>query len=612
MPFAKHIQKTCKRICRLVGFFCVLSTVQTPDSTAQQSFFLSIKVEQAEIKNYYKTDTLAHIFRDTIEIHDALLAWQKSSFQKSYYEASIDKISRKDSIFEVSLHVGKPYEWLNLEKGNVEAALLDKVAFREKKFQNSQFKHDQLLELQNSIVRYLENNGYPFAAIGLDSVRVSNYTVSAKLQIKKGSLIRFEGIKLDNDSIKISVHFLENYLGINPGSIFELSKVATIKNRLREIPFLTLLSDPYLTFSGNKAVVNLSIAKNKASRFDAVLGLLPSGNLAGINGLTVTGTLNLDLQNTLGKGERLFVDFQRLKAETQELKMQISYPYIFNYNIGVDASLDIFKADSTFTDIKLNVGLQYLFSGNNYIKLYWTQALTNSGSIDKISILQNYRLPAILDVDATGYGIELQKQKLDYRLNPRKGWSMQLKTDFGNRKIRKNNIITALKNTENPTFNYESLYDSIALKSLRIQSQFNAYIFLPLLQQSTIKIGLQCAGLFTDNRIYQNEQYRIGGNRLIKGFDEASVLATKYAVLNLEYRFLFAQNSFFNVFSDASLVENKTSRINQLEKRIAVGAGMTFETRAGLFSIAYALGKFGANPIDIRNGKIHFGYLNLF
>jgi hypothetical protein len=42
------------------------------------------------------------------------------------------------------------------------------------------------------------------------------------------------------------------------------------------------------------------------------------------------------------------------------------------------------------------------------------------------------------------------------------------------------------------------------------------------------------------------------------------------------------------------------------------GAGISFETKAGIFSINYALGKQFNNPIELRSGKIHFGIVNYF
>ncbi|MCB0664133.1 MAG: hypothetical protein KDC24_15415, partial [Saprospiraceae bacterium] len=65
-------------------------------------------------------------------------------------------------------------------------------------------------------------------------------------------------------------------------------------------------------------------------------------------------------------------------------------------------------------------------------------------------------------------------------------------------------------------------------------------------------------------------------------------------------------------FFDAAITQNKTSEKNDTDYPIGFGAGLTFETRAGIFGLSYALGRQQGNPIDFRSGKIHFGYVSLF
>ncbi|MCC6690169.1 MAG: hypothetical protein IT235_01425, partial [Bacteroidia bacterium] len=42
------------------------------------------------------------------------------------------------------------------------------------------------------------------------------------------------------------------------------------------------------------------------------------------------------------------------------------------------------------------------------------------------------------------------------------------------------------------------------------------------------------------------------------------------------------------------------------------GAGTSFETKAGIFSLDYALGSQLGNPIYLKSGKIHFGIVSYF
>jgi hemolysin activation/secretion protein len=106
---------------------------------------------------------------------------------------------------------------------------------------------------------------------------------------------------------------------------------------------------------------------------------------------------------------------------------------------------------------------------------------------------------------------------------------------------------------------------------------------------------------------------RIGGLRTLRGFDEESISASSYSIFSLEYRFLLDQNSFFSVFSDYGLYENNTTGSEYIyDTPLGIGAGISFETKAGIFTFNYAVGSQFGNPIDVRAAKIHFGFINFF
>ena len=53
--------------------------------------------------------------------------------------------------------------------------------------------------------------------------------------------------------------------------------------------------------------------------------------------------------------------------------------------------------------------------------------------------------------------------------------------------------------------------------------------------------------------------------------------------------------------------------VNTPTKTFGAGAGMTFETRAGIFGISLAVGKRDkGEPLDFRAVKFHIGYVSLF
>jgi hypothetical protein len=71
------------------------------------------------------------------------------------------------------------------------------------------------------------------------------------------------------------------------------------------------------------------------------------------------------------------------------------------------------------------------------------------------------------------------------------------------------------------------------------------------------------------------------------------------------------RNSHVFAFADQTWYEN-TSNSYSKDTPFGFGVGLSFSTNLGVFSISYGLGKQRNNPIELNNGKVHFGYIAYF
>ena len=112
--------------------------------------------------------------------------------------------------------------------------------------------------------------------------------------------------------------------------------------------------------------------------------------------------------------------------------------------------------------------------------------------------------------------------------------------------------------------------------------------------------------------LYRNELFRMGGLRTLRGVDEASIICNAYAIGTFEYRFVYEENANFFAFVDQAWWEDVSLEDDVNDNPLGFGVGATFETKAGLFNLTYALGRQFNEPIELRNGKVHFGFTSLF
>ena len=522
---------------------------------------------------------------------------------EAFLEASADSIAFRDSLVYAFLHVGPPYEWARLSDGNVGPLWLGQVGFREKNFRNKRFSIREVTRLMDDLLTFAENNGYPFAKVWLDSISAENGVVNAQLFLDQKSYIRLSPLQVSGEA-DIAVQYLSFYLGLKDGTPYNREKILQAKNRLQELPFVRLKKDPYVTFQNGFATVHLELEKKNASRFDFLIGVLPDKQKRGK--VLITGSLEAEFKNQFGKAEEIYLQFEQLRPQTQQVEVSFAYPYLFKLPFGADITFELYRRDTNFIDIKYETGVKYSFSGNNYLKAFAGKHVSNLLSVDTASIKVSGRLPDTLDISRTTLGLEYALERLDYRYNPRSGFSVRLRAGAGLRDLRRNSLIESAGLGE--------LYDALVSRSFQYRIEAQAAYYLPVGQTGAVKAGIQTGILLSDDKLLANEQYRIGGNRLLRGFDEESVFATNFVVSTLEYRLLLDRNGYLYVFGDLGRVDEET--VQHIEQSISLpygfGAGLTFETKAGIFGISLAYGSRKGNPIDFGEPKVHFGFVSLF
>jgi outer membrane protein assembly factor BamA len=257
--------------------------------------------------------------------------------------------------------------------------------------------------------------------------------------------------------------------------------------------------------------------------------------------------------------------------------------------------------------------VQYLFAVGNSVGFFWDNRSLFLQKIDTQTVKLTRQLPPYLDLRQNGFGLEANWQALDYRYNPRRGWAASVQGAAGFSTLRRNSQIENLSDPNDPDFDFGSLYDQVPEKTTRYRLSGALETYLPAFKRSTFKAAVRAQGIFSSTPVYNNEQFRLGGNKLLRGFNEESLFATRYAVGTAEYRLLIGANAYIAAFADYAYVENITDRVRLFQRPLGLGAGIVFESQAGLFGVSGAVGRLdNGDPFDLRSVKVHLGYVNLF
>ena len=525
---------------------------------------------------------------------------------KGFLAASVDSVVYQDSTHaSVYLFTGPKYSWGRVEIPRDYAQLYG----RRDNAVKGPIDPGRISILQETILDDLAAHGYPFASVGFDSVTLSGDSLYGKLVVDKGPLYRFDSIHLVG--LKLKPSFLYPYLHLSKGMPYNQPVLNRVDARLNELSFAEQLQPWQLEMVGSGATANIYLKQRRSNIINALIGLAPSSTQTPGNKLLLSGEANILLRNAFYSGETIGINWQQLQYKSPRLNLLYQQPYLFNSQAGADFAFELFKKDSQFVNINLRIGVPYDFTGSKTAKVYFQQLATNITYVDTNQVLSTRSLPDLADVSSSSLGLEYLWNTTDYRLNPRKGLEILLTGTGGLKKIKKNSTVSQLKDPQEPGFNFETLYDTVKLKTyqVRLKGGFAAYV--PAGRQTVLKLAVN-GGWYQSENYYRNELFQIGGFRLLRGFDEESIYAKNYAVATAEFRFLTGKNSYFFAFSDGGFAGYKDQQLSYNHGYIGAGLGLALETKNSVINLSWAAGKRDDIPLNLRQSKIHIGFVNYF
>ncbi len=524
-----------------------------------------------------------------------------------FLAASADSLDVSTASYEVFVYLGQKYKWALVDFDGVPETIQISAVVNVKKLTGQTLQPRQIAGVSEKLLQWCEQNGYPFASVSIAGMRVDSLgNVSGKFILDRGALKKIDSIEIDGE-VHITKNYLLHYLDIRETEPYNEKKLNSITSRLRELPFLQEAQPWFVRFKLSKTILVLHLKEKKANQLNGIIGLIP--NSLETNKFLLTVDAQLALQNTLGFGESINVSYQNLQYKSPRLKADVIWPYLLNTRIGAEGHFDLFKKDTSFRRTSLQLGLRYQISATDYIRAFYLNQSNRLITIDTNYIKAQRQLPDNADVSSNGAGGELVLDRTDYRLSPRKGWSVKFSVSGLQRTVRRSDAVTQLN--DGTGFDFAKLYDSLDQKRYQYIFAGDAAYYVPMGKRATLKIAYD-GGWISGQRLFRNELFQIGGFKLLRGFDEQSIYASQYHIGILEARLLLDQNSYVYLFSDNGWVESNFNGFSSQQVYNGFGIGTTLQTKTGLFSISYALGRSNATAVQLRQSKIHFGYVAYF
>ena len=549
------------------------------------AFFFNINAQNLHLK--FKTqDTISQSTIDSLNLKTTFnnyLNLKKEADTLHHYLESIGFIEnemrslekKNDSTYAVLYYLGSKYKSIQLFYSEKDFSKRELLQISKKVTDTYFILPFNAIEPSIEKLNLLKTeNGNVFARIKLENITKKRNTLFADVKLLKGDSRTIDSIVVKGYD-KISKSHIKYYAGIKKGKEFNKSKLIEKNNILNSLGFVSVTKPPEILFKKDSTVVYLYLKKEKNNLFDGILGFATDENS---QKLIFNGYLNLELNNNLNFGEQFLLNYKADGNDQQKFRARLTLPYLFNTPIGLITELKIFKRDSTFStsDQLIKVKYQISPSSRTYLgyKSYESSNLRKDNSlyIDVEDYTSNFLLA----------GVSYTKTQNNI-LFPIKT-EIYLDSEIGSKETKNTN-------------------ETQVRASLMFHYIFN------LNYRNSIYLKNSTQLLNSENYL-TNELFRFGGINSIRGFNENSIDASFYSVLNSEYRYQFNQDIYVHSIIDFAYFENQIIALKQ--KLYSFGVGIGLQTGTSIIKFSIANGNTENQNFNFSNTKIHIGISSKF
>lgn len=541
---------------------------------AQNLYLTSVGSSEKETKTI---DSLSYLksFKDFASLDSEVKILQKKLNTIGYIESELINFEKQnDSSYLASFSLKNKYDRIIINhNGLVDIAILKLTGFLNSN-QQLVIPMEQIEATLQSINSEIANRGNPFSSLVLNDInKADNKTLTGSLSVSEPKSRTIDKLILKGYE-KFPKSFIKRYLKIKTGQTFSLDKIKEKTAALNDLVFANKIKDPEVLFTQDSTILYMYVEKARSNTFDGFLGF---GTNEASNKIEFDGYLDLNLTNNLNYGESLRLMYKSDENDQQTFDLKLNAPYIFSSPVGLDLNLNIFKRDSSFVTVTQAAKINYQINSKHMVSV----GLNAVNSTDLLDVPTTQ----ITDYESNQYFLNYtftKRQNYDF-LFPI-NFLFDVTTGFGNR-----------------------IYEDIDER----QSNFyiNTFKIFNLNEKNSI-YGRITANYLVSDTYLENELPRFGGINSIRGFEENSLIANLYGVLNTEYRYKLNNSIYVHSVIDAAYFENQIA--DQKGKLFGFGFGFGLLSKAGLFRFNYTSGKTENQKFRFSDSKIHLSLTTTF
>lgn len=415
------------------------------------------------------------------------------------------------------------------------------------------------------ILLWLNNKGYPYAQIELDTLLFSGNKAEYFWDISAGKQLLLDTLITSNALINKKT--LQRAIGMSIGEPYSSLKIQNINKSLNQISFLKPSSQVMVRMHSESYGLSIKTERNKNNVLSALVALQPKPNSTQS---ILTGNIDLELSNSLKQAETIEFHWKRPQPNSQSLAFKLGSPFTAGLPIGFQFEFASFLRDSTFSSTDLSFRILTKMSDLNG----FSAAVTRSTNTH----FQN----------SSTFG---NTQNKSYSLRY---------AQFSNQPNAFNFLVEGIAGTRSIQYENNSSEKRLYALKTKLWSKFklNDILFA--------NANLEANGTFSDS-LFNNEIMRLGGTKNLRAFIEESIYASQYAMFNGDFGIALGTDIQAFLFGDIAYIREPS-----IKTYYDGGIGFRFQQENGSVSITYGVGNIENNGLQLKNGRVGITFSSRF
>jgi len=417
----------------------------------------------------------------------------------------------------------------------------------------------------NELLLWLNNKGYPYAQIELDTLLTEQTHSEYFWNVTLGKQILLDTIITSNSLFNKKT--LQRCINYQLGQPYSTEKIQKIAGALNQITFLKPNTQVSLRMHSETFSLAIKADRMKNNVISALVALQPKPNSTQS---ILTGNIDLELSNALKQAETIEFHWKRPQPKSQSLAFKLGSPFTAGLPVGFQFEFASFLRDSTFSSTDLSLRI-----------------LTKMNDLNGFSASVNRSTNTYFQTSSS-FG---NTQNKSYSLRYAKCSYLPNDINFFVEGLAGNRSIQYEAST--------SLKKIYALKG-KVWSKFklNELLFA--------NFNMEVNATFSDS-LFNNEITRLGGTKNLRAFIEESIYASQYAMLNCDFGVALGAEIQAFVFGDLARVQAPS-----IKTYYDTGLGFRFQQENGSVSITYGIGNIENKGLQLNNGRVGITFSSRF